>query len=95
MGRPASALAVGCHGKDRFSVSSKLHWAIRLCNSTSDVFKCVKVKELSSCTGWLVGMYSGFISNTQVVALATTDSLVDVAMIKIYCKQWNKIANPS
>ena len=30
-------------------------------NSTSDVFKCVKVKELSSSTGWLVGMYSGVI----------------------------------
>ena len=54
MGRPASALAVGCYGKGRFSVSSRLHWAIRLCNSTSDVFKCIKVKELSSCSGWLV-----------------------------------------
>ena len=30
LGRPASALAVGCIGKARFCVSSRFHWAIRL-----------------------------------------------------------------
>ena len=30
MGRTYSALAVGCTGKALFSVSSRLHWAIRL-----------------------------------------------------------------
>ena len=30
MGRPYSALAVGCTGKALFGVSGRLHWAIRL-----------------------------------------------------------------
>ena len=30
MGRPYLALAVGCTGKALFSISSRLHWAIRL-----------------------------------------------------------------
>ena len=40
-----------------------------LYNSTSDVFKCVKVKKLNSSTGWLVGMYSGFISTESPVRI--------------------------
>ena len=64
---------IGCTGKAQFGISSRLHWAIImvrvrlgnsyivLYNSTSDVFKYVKLKELSSSTGWLVGMYSGLV----------------------------------
>ena len=33
MGRPYSALAVGCTGKALFGVSSRLHWAIRVRDS--------------------------------------------------------------